>query len=142
MSAPAVAALAREGKLPGSDGKRLAPFAVSDTTVRRVVADVREHATSAPASSERPGGMAVQDFEAKLLEHLAAEWRSYEVRHGDLKPPQRRSELKDLAHLQRTVVRTVASVPLALRREEPDSGEEPGPDLLDVLAAAERASAR
>jgi hypothetical protein len=91
MSAKAVAGLAQEGKLPGPDGKRLAPFAVSDTTVRRAVADVREHAIPAPVPSERPGSMGSQDFEAKLLEHLAAEWRSYEDRRGDLKPAQRRS---------------------------------------------------
>ena len=69
MSAREVAGLAQEGKLPGPDGKRLAPFAVSDTTVRRAVADVREHAIPAPASSERLAGMGLQDFEANLLEH-------------------------------------------------------------------------
>lgn len=136
MSAQAVVELAKEGKLRGRDGKRLAPFAVSDTTVRRAVADVHEDAIPAPTLSEGPAGMGLQDFEAKLLDHLAAEWQSYETRHGDMKPAQRRSELRDLAHLQRTVARTVTA-PAAPGPQEPDEGDQPGPDLLDALAAAE-----
>jgi hypothetical protein len=132
ISARAVAGLAQEGKLSGPDGKRLATFAVSETTVRRAAADLREHQALTAAGS--PGGVTLQDFEAKLVEHLAAEWRSYEDRRGDLKPAQRRFELKDLAHLQRTVARTVAGAPPAPGQQESGGGGEPAPDLLDDLA--------